>query len=64
MSFLNIFLISTIFPILSYASYRLSMWSVLTRLQETKTKDSLTNIKIEYEMLYGSAIPTRDFYYC
>lgn len=38
MNILNILLIPTIITGLSYASYRLSMWSVLTRLQETKQK--------------------------
>ena len=38
MNYLSILLIPTIFAGISYASYRLSMWSVLTRLQETKTK--------------------------
>lgn len=38
MSYLNFLLIPTIITGLSYASYRLSMWSVLKRLQETKQK--------------------------
>tara|TARA_R100000808_G_C2009105_1_gene62497 strand:- start:214 stop:453 length:240 start_codon:yes stop_codon:yes gene_type:complete len=38
MSYLNLLLIPTIITGLSYASYRLSMWSVLKRLQETKSK--------------------------
>lgn len=51
MNFLNIFLISTIFPIFSYASYRFSMWSVLKRLQETKQNLLESGLSEESEII-------------
>ena len=51
MSYLSIFLIPTIFAGFSYASYRFSMWSVLTRLQETKTKLLESGISNESELI-------------
>ena len=51
MSYLNILLIPTILAGISYASYRLSMWSVLTRLQETKNKLLEAGMKNESDII-------------